>query len=67
MARRPRRSHVAAARKASKALRFTADYDHVETMTTTTYKEGTTLISLPDAVRRGALAAGKAVEVSDGE
>lgn len=66
MARRPRRSHAAAARKSSTApLRFVADYDHVETMTTTTYRAGMVLIDVPMAVRRGALATGKAV--LDGE
>ena len=65
MARRPRRSHVTAARRGTAPIRFIADYDHVEVTRTTTYKAGTVLIDVPMDVRRGALATGKAV--LDGE
>lgn len=65
MSRRPRRSHASRAKAATKAVRFIADYDHVEIETTKVYRAGTVLIDLPEAHRRAALASGKAV--LDGE
>lgn len=68
MARRPTRSHAAAAKEAARRdalpLRFTADYPHVTVAKTTFYKAGMVLQVPPD-VRKAALAKNKAVV--DGE
>lgn len=68
MARRPTRAQAAAAKKAavrdSMPIRFTADYNHVEVMKTTAYKEGMVLTPPPEH-RRAALSMGRAVVDGD--
>ena len=64
MARQPRRSDVACARKAQRSdppLRFVEDYDHVTPAQTTAYKVGMILYP-PEDARAAALRFKKAVE-----